>query len=299
MNKNFESIIQSPIMKMASENQARLDSMAAATESTISLSKLADNLDPSHRWKGYLVTEGLLSKLSETFPQNSLVINDSIAERLKILTELTHLNTPLSESVNLSKTLLQAFEETHLGLKPPTQFIFPEGIFSQKQFGDISIIMSKATEAFRQLESLSSLDSLKALSRIENFPNDAELDKVSDMALEEPQTILAEVKRLDAKINKELCTVDDFNDLSEETKRDSNLFLKYYYWLVMNLVVSLCLLEDSLGKDLDLSRKSFTIADNVGEVIIDIGHYWNGNKVALFNSFIVTQVNKLIGLIVN
>lgn len=143
------------------------------------------------------------------------------------------------------------------------------------------------------------LESFKALSRLENFPSDKELDKVSDTALEEPRTILAEVERLDAKINKEVHTVDDFNDLSEETKRDSNLFLKYYYGLVMNLVVSLCLLEDSLDKDLDLSRKSFTIADNVGEVIIDIGHYWNGNKVALFNSFIVTQINKLLSLVVS
>lgn len=194
---------------------------------------------------------------------------------------------PLRDSLNTAGNAFNGSEFANLVRELQTSGVIPEST------------LSEYTGIVKHLESLKNLESFKALSRLENFPNDAELDKVSDTALEEPQTILAEVKRLDAKINKEVCTVDDFNDLSEETKRDSNLFLKYYYWLVMNLVVSLCLLEDSLGKDLDLSRKSFTIADNVGEVIIDIGHYWNGNKVALFNSFIVTQVNKLIGLIVN
>ncbi|MGB3109060.1 MAG: hypothetical protein WBB40_00555 [Psychrobacter alimentarius] len=271
MNKNFESIIQSPIMKMASANQARLDSMAAATESAISFSKLTDNLDPSQRWKGYLVTEGFLSKLYETFPQNSLVINDNIAERLKILTELTHFHTPLSESVNLNKTLLQAFEATHLGLKPPTQFIFPEGAFPQKQFGDISTIMSKATEAFRQLESLSNLESFKAISRLKNFPNDKIWTQDYDKGYEVTEDFLAEVKTIDARISDEISSVDDFNELSESSKNSlEKLNLSYYQIFIIYYIYCITILREQISNSLKYSDMEFKFVGWSSKVLVGI-----------------------------
>ena len=299
MNKNIESIIRSPVMKMANEARTRLDSLSYATGSLADLSNVLNDLDPVRTLTENMANQDLLSQLSKTFPQNKLVAYDSIAEMIKSLTESNSLNTRLFESVELNKDFKDAFEATHLGSKPQTQFILPKSIISESQFGDFSSIMSKATEAFRQLESLSSLDSFKALSRIKNLPTDTELDKASNTDLERPQVTLAEIKRLDERISKEVLNIDDFNELSEETQRNSSLFLKNYRWLVMNLVVSLCIIEDYLDEDLDLSRKSFTIADNVEEIVTSIGHYWNGNKVALLNSFIVTQVNKIISFILS
>ena len=296
MNKNIESVIRSPTMKMANEARARLDSLSYATGSLAGLSNVLSDLDPVKRLAGHTANKVLLS---QKFPQNNLIVYDSIAEMVKNLTETNSLNTRLFESIKINKALEDAFESTHLGLKPKTQFILPKGFTSINQIGDLSSIISEATEVFRQLESLSSLDSFKALSRIKNLPTDTELDKASNTDLERPQVTLAEIKRLDERISTEVLNIDDFNELSEETQRDSSLFLKNYRWLVMNLVVSLCIIEDYLDEDLDLSRKSFTIADNVEEIVTSIGHYWNGNKVALLNSFIVTQVNKIISFILS
>lgn len=169
-----------------------------------------------------------------------------------------------------------------------------------KEFLDNSILAEYLT-VFEQLESLRNLESFKAVSRLDNIPKDTEFGKeqVSDMALKSPQAMLGEVKRLDEKINKEVSAVNDFNELSEDTKRDSRIFLKYYYWLVMNLVVSLCLLKDSSDKSLDLSKKSFAIVDNIEDGIMDIGQYWNGNKVALFNGFIVNQISKILSFLID
>ncbi|WLP94565.1 hypothetical protein [Psychrobacter sp. M13] len=299
MNENLESMIRSPAIKMANEARTRLDSLSYATGSLADLSNVLNDLEPVRTLAENMANQDLLSQLSKTFPQNKLVAYDSIAEMIKSLTESNSLNTRFFESVELNKAFKDAFEATHLGLKPQTQFVLPKSIISESQFGDFSSIMSKATEAFRQLESLSSLDSFETLSRIKNLPTDTELDKASNTNFERPQATLAEVERLDAKISTEVSNTDDFNKLSEETQRDTSLFLKNYRWLMMNLVVSLYLIEDYLDEDLDLSRKSFTIADNVEEVMINIGHYWNGNKVALLNGFIVTQVNKIISLIMS
>lgn len=207
----------------------------------------------------------------------------------------------MMSSVNLIRDSLEpyrsAFDAVRTSFEASESFELARELQSQVALSNS--ISSEYSSVFEKLVVLSNLESFKEISRLENLPNDAEFDQdqLSDTTLGDPRVILAEVERLDAKINKEVSRVNDFNDLSEETKKNSKLFLKYYYWLVMNLVVSLCLFEDSLGKDLDLSRKSFTIVNNIGEGVIDIGHYWNGNKVALLNGFILINLNKIIEFI--
>lgn len=68
MDKNIERILQSPMMKLANENQARLDSLSLASESTDKLSKIAQDLDPAKRWAGRIATQDLLSQFSQDFP---------------------------------------------------------------------------------------------------------------------------------------------------------------------------------------------------------------------------------------
>lgn len=300
MNKSFEGIIQSPIMKMANENQARLNSMAAATESTISLSKLADNLVPFHRWKGYSETEGLLSKLSKTLPQNSLVINDFIAERLKVLTELTHLNTPLSESVSFNKTLLQAFEATHLGLKPATQFILPEGFASKNQVSDLNSVISKATEVFRQYEQFGELESLKAISSLKNFPFKDLVQNNFDYSTELKESSDKTILELDLEISERLSIVDDFNDFSiEEQDFLLSSFRTYYYPIILNCLITLYWLKNILDENLDLSNKTFIFVEKSKENLFYIGNVCrpklSGVIEGIVGSAIFTLIMKVFG----
>lgn len=291
MDKNIERILQSPMMKIANENQARLDSLSLASGYTEKLLKITQDLDPAKRWAGRIATQDLLSQFSQDFPQSNLGVDKSIAGIIKSLAESNSINKSLFESTKLNTALIDAFEATHLGLKPPTQFIFPEGAFPQKQFGDISTIMSKATEAFRQLESLSNLESFKAISRLKNFPNDKIWTQDYDKGYEVTEDFLTEVKTIDAKISDEISSVDDFNDLSEETQNSlKQVFSEHYEYFIMKIIVSLSLLQENLNKDLDLSNKSFIFVNSLEGSIFFIGSYWNQNKSAIINGLITTAI---------
>lgn len=292
--KQLEEMIEPSAMKMASENQARLDSLSYAT-TLVDLSKLVRDLDPAKRWAGPIATQDLLSELSKTFFQNNLVVDDSITEMTKKLTESNSLNTRLFESVKLNKALVDAFEVTQLGLKPRTQFILPEGFTSKSQIGDLSSVISKATEAFKQYDKFSELESFKAISRLENFPNDKVRTQNYYEAPEITEDSLAEAKNIDAMISDEVSSVDDFNDLSEETQKSlKKVFSEYYEYFMIEVIVSLCLLQESLDKDLDLSSKSFVFVDNIKGSVFFIDNYWNQNKAEIIRGLITNAISSTL-----
>ncbi len=232
MDRNLESIIQLPAMKMANEARARLDSLSYATGSLANLSKVLNDLDPAKRLVGHTANQDLLSQLSQTLPQNNLVIYNSIAEMVKSFTESNPLNTRLFESVKFNKTIMEAFESIQLGLKPQTQFILPEGFTSKNQIGDLNSIIFKATEIFKQF---SGLTSFKALSRLDNFPFKDMIPINSNSLLYLKVNINEDVVELDSEISKELSLTDDFNELSEERRTLLlNLYQSYYYPIIFN-----------------------------------------------------------------
>ncbi len=236
------------------------------------------------------IAEGLKLNSNAKFVAESTIKgiykNDLYKDTVTSIDRLRESLEPWRDSISIAGKAFYESEFANLVRELQTSTVIPESTFSE--FAGI----------VEQLESLSSLDSFKALSRIKNLPTDTELNKASNTNFERLQATLAEVKRLDAKISTEVSNTDDFNELSEETQRDSSLFLKNYRWLMMNLVVSLCLIEDYLDEDLDLSRKSFTIADNVEGSIFFIGNYWNQNKAAIINGLITTAIyNAFIWLV--
>lgn len=126
--KKLEEVRETSAMKMAMEAKARLDSLHLATGATGNLLKIAKDLDYSKRLTENIATQDLLSKLSQSFPQNNLAINSSIAEIAKSLAESNSLNSSVFESIKFNKAIIDAFEATHLGFKPITQSISVKAI---------------------------------------------------------------------------------------------------------------------------------------------------------------------------
>lgn len=264
MDRNLESIIQSPIMKMASENQARLDSLSYATGSTVDFSKLVRDLDPAKRWAGHIATQGLLSKLSQTLPQNNLAIDDAIAEMVKKWTESNSLNTSLFESVKLNKAFIDSFEATHLSLKSQTQFVLPKGITSGSQVGDLSSVISKATEVLKQYEQFKEYSSFKVLSNLnaDFFRQILKTNLTTNDIEEFSESSIAEI---DAELSDEIKSGKDFSSYSEKAKKILHFFctailLTYLIGIASSITVNHIQQFQEVSKTLETSRevKSFT-----------------------------------------
>lgn len=252
--KKLEEMREPPAMKMARENQARLDKLSLATGATDNLLKIAKDLDYFKSLTGYTTSQGLLSQLS----QSNLAIDGSISGMLNTLSESSSLNPSSFESNKFNKAIIDAFKATHLGLKPRTQFILPEGFTSKDQMGDLSSIMSKATEIFKYYEQFGELESFKAISRLENFPNYKVWTQNYYKAREITENSLAEAKNIDASISDEVSSVDDFNKLSEERQSILlSLYSNYYYPIVLTYLIIGIWWNIFLNEDLGLSNRVF------------------------------------------
>lgn len=291
MNENLESMIRSPAMKMANEARTRLDSLSYVTGALADLSNVLNDLDPVRTLTENMANQDLLSQLSKTFPQNKLVAYDSIAEMIKSLTESNSLNTRLFESVELNKAFKNAFEATHLGLKPQTQFVLPKIIISESQLGDFSSIISKATEVFKEYNQFSELESFKAISRLKNFPFEdvVPIDFTNFYDTEESDE--EDFFKMDSKISSELLSVENFEDLSNEVKISllfivKNNYLKTIYYLVFYICMNMIINE---GFSVD---ESFTLNDLEKMIHLVYEEFGNGIIASLLAGYIAKADNE-------
>lgn len=165
--KKLEEMREPPAMKMARENQARLDKLSLANGATDNLLKISKDLGYFKRLTEHTATQGLLSKLSRTSALNNLTTDNYIAKIVKNWTELNSLNTTLSEAINLNKYSIDTTKLLQLGFKPPTQSISIKGIAPTSQVGELSIITSKITETFKQYEQFKQYSSFDVLSNLD------------------------------------------------------------------------------------------------------------------------------------
>ena len=222
--KKLEEMREPSAMKMARENQARLGSLYLATGATGNLLKIAKDLDYFKSLTGYTTSQGLLSQLS----QSNLAIDGSISGMLNTLSESSSLNPSLFESNKFNKAIIDAFKATHLGLKPPTQFILPEGFTSKDQIGDLSSVISKSIELFTQLEQFKKYSSFDVLSSLnEDFFGEILKTILTTDDVEEFSEI--SIAEIDAELSKEIKLGKDFNLYSEKAKK----FLIYFYHIYL------------------------------------------------------------------
>ncbi|MGP4973353.1 hypothetical protein ACTXIP_06825 [Psychrobacter alimentarius] len=199
----------------------------------------------------------------------------------------------MMSSVNLIRDSLEpyrsAFDAVRNSFEASESFKLASELQSQ-DFLPNSLSVEYST-VFEQLESLRNLESFKAISRLKNFPNDKIWTQDYDKGYEVTEDFLTEVKTIDAKISDEISSVDDFNDLSEETQNSlKQVFSEHYEYFIMKIIVSLSLLQENLNKDLDLSNKSFIFVNSLEVSIFFIGSYWNQNKSAIINGLITTAI---------
>lgn len=298
--KNLEKMCEPSAMKMARENRARLDSLHLATGVTDNLLKIAKDLDYSKRLTENIAIQDLLSQLSQAFPQNNLAIDNSILGIVNSLAESNPLNPSLFESIKLNIAFMDSLEKNHLGLKPQTQFILPEGFTSEDQIGDLSGVISKATEFFKQYDQFSGLESFKALSKLENFPfqniKPIRISKFYKIDNSKDKTIF----EIDSEISDELALVDDFNELSEERRTILlELYQAYYYPIILNCLVVIVWLQAFLDERLDLTNNTFIFVEKSKEKLSYLGNVCrpkpSGVIEGLIGSAIFTLIMKVFG----
>lgn len=287
MDKNIERILQSPMMKLANENQARLDSLSLASGSTDKLLKIAQDLNPAKRWAGRIATQDLLSQFSQDFPQSNLGVDKSIAGIIKSLAELNSINKSLFESIKLNTALIDAFEATHLGLKPATQFILPKSFTSKNQIGDLSSIISEATEIFKQHDKFRKLGSFKAISSLKNFPFEDVVRNNFDYFTELKESSDETILELDLEISERLSLVDDFNDLSvEDQSFILNSYRICYYPIILNCLIILLWLKDFLDEKLDLTNNTFIFVERSKVKLSYISNIYRPNPSAIIDNVV-------------
>ncbi|MBP2279655.1 hypothetical protein H4W00_000468 [Psychrobacter sp. PL19] len=216
--KKLEEIRELSAMEIINENQARLDSLSLAAGSTDKLLKITQDLDYFKRLTGHIATQDLLSKLSQNFPQNNLAINSSLAGTIDSLAESNSLNSSVFESIKFNKAIIDAFEATHLGLKPRTQFILPKGFTSEDQIGDLSSAISKATEIFKQHKQFKQYSSFRVLSNLnKDFFREILKTNLTPADIEEFSEI--SIAEIDAELSDEIKLEKDFSSYSEKAKK--------------------------------------------------------------------------------
>lgn len=262
--KQLEEMIEPSAMKMAGENQARLDSLASATGAINNLLKIAQNLDYSKKLTGNIATQDLLSTLSQTFPSNNLFLDNETTKIMKELADSPIFNSSIFESLEVNKSFIDIIEATNLGLKPQTQFISPEGFTSQNQIGDLSSVMSKATEAFKQHKQFEQYSSFKVLSNL-NKDFFTEILRINLTPADIEGFSESSIAEIDAELSDEIKLEKDFSSYSEKAKKILYFFctailLSYLIGIASSITANYIQQFQEVSKTLETSRevKSFT-----------------------------------------
>ena len=292
--KKLEETFEPSAMKMARGNQARLDSLHLAG-ATANLLKIAKDLDCSKKLAGYTTNYGLLSQLAQNFPQNNFTIDSSLLGIVRSLAESDSLNPSLLESIKSNDAFIDILKATHLGLKPRTQFILPKGFTSNDQIGELSSVISKATEFFKQYEQLDELESFKAISRLDNFPFE-DIESINLVRLpDSKEKISKTIVELDSEISDELSLIEDFNELSEEKRTILiELYQSYYYPIILNCLVILMWLQLLLDEKLDLTNNTFIFVEKSKEKLSYISNVYRPNPSGVIDGLIGTAIFTLI-----
>lgn len=163
---------------------------------------------------------------------------------------------PSRELLNTAGKALNGSEFTNLVRELHTSRIIPESTFSEF----VSI--------FEQLEPLRNLESFKAVSRLKNFPNEKSWIKHYCEATSLTEDSLAEVKKIDARISDEISSVDDFNDLTENTRHDlEEVYFSYYYLIIVSYMYYIFILKEYIIKSLDYSKMQFNFVGISSSII--------------------------------
>lgn len=163
---------------------------------------------------------------------------------------------PLRNSFNTAGKAFNGSEFANLVRELQTSRIIPESTISEyagiiKQFG-----------------SLRNLESFKAIYRLKNFPNEKLWIQNYDEATRLTEVSLAEVQRIDARISDEISSVDDFNDLTENTRHDlEEVYFSYYYLIIVSYMYHIFTLKEYIIRSIDYSKMQFNFVSSSSSIV--------------------------------
>jgi len=225
-----------------------------------------------------------LSTYNSTLSMKDRVIQsmggtDSYKDMMASFSQFRKSIEPLRDSLNTVGKAFNGSEFANLVRELQTSRVIPESTISE--YAGI----------IKQFESLRNLESFKAISRLKNFPKDSIWQQDYSEVPEITESFIVEAKNIDASISDEISSVDDFNDLTEETQKSlKKAFSEYYDYFIVEFIVSLSLLQESLDEDLDLSSKSFVFVSSVERSMLFMSNYWNQNKAEIIRGLITNAI---------
>jgi len=164
---------------------------------------------------------------------------------------------PLRDSLNTAGNAFNGSEFANLVRELQTSRVIPEST------------VSEYAGIIKQFESLRNLESFKAISRLESFPNAKMWTQDYDKEREITEDFLAEVKKIDERISDEVSSVDDFNDLSESSQRSlEKLSLSYYQIFIINYIYIITILKDQISNSLKYSNMEFSFVGLSSKVLV-------------------------------
>ncbi|WP_352339436.1 hypothetical protein [Psychrobacter sp. 16-MNA-CIBAN-0192] len=164
---------------------------------------------------------------------------------------------PLRDALNTAGKTFNGSEFSNLVRELQTSRIIPEST------------LSEYAGIVKQFDSLRNLESFKAISRLENFPNDKLWTQDYDKKHGITEDFLAEVKKIDERISDEVSSVDDFNDLSENSQRSlEKLSLSYYQVFIINYIYIITILKDKISNSLKYSNMEFRFVGLSSKVLV-------------------------------
>lgn len=189
---------------------------------------------------------------------------ESISESLLLSNKMVKDSTISQETINALK---QSVLGSHYDLNE-TQNLRKviEDVVSNKWTVHNKLMTQMATnlslsQAESYLKQWQSLESFKALSRLEGFPfNNTEYHSQKELLDSEANIT---VQELDSKISENIKSVNSFDELTDKEKDDYlDLYTNYFLPVILNYYITLVFYKVFLDEKLNLSNYTFTKVHN-------------------------------------
>jgi len=311
---------QLSVMEMLNKSQTQLDSLSIASRATESMLRMAKYeqmnsaasiaskaFQQSSLMPSYFENQSAIARFAQSRAEEAVIFKDPSVDIMKMINPYNSLISNITQ--NLAKTMTELADPITELMKPlvsiSQSMIVAADLYKESEFAKNIYAISKSQElnnltlkmsnAIKQINDISELESFKALSRLDNFPSESimpiDFNSIPDVQEDFSTTVL----ELDSKISEELSTVDDFNELSEERRTILlDLYRTYYYPIILNCLVILMWLQVFLDEKLDLTNNTFIFVEKSKETLSYISNVYRPNPSGVMDGLIGTAIFTLL-----
>lgn len=230
----------------------------------------------------------VLKKLQETI---SPKWRESISESLSLSNKIVKDSNISQETINALKQSVLGSQydliETQNLRKVIEEVVGNKWAIHNKLMTEMATNLS-VSQAESYLEQWQSLESFKALSRLEDFPfNNTESYSKKEFLGSKANTT---VQELDSKISKNIKSINSFDELADKEKEDYlNLYANYFLPVILNYCITVVFYKTFLDEKFSLSNYNFTIANNKIKSYINDYKF---NPYSLVQNYLLAEASK-------